>query len=311
MKIIKGKFEDLKQEEDLCVAIGMFDGVHRGHKAIIKEAVKISKKKNMKSAVFTFNIHPRTLIENVVTPPIITTNECKAKIIENLGVDYLFFVEFDEELRDVKDIDFLRNLIEIFNVKALVCGYNYNFGKDGSGDIELLNEYKDILNYELKVVDRVSFNSRKISSSIIRNKILSGNIKEANYLLGHNLSYSGEVIRGKNLANTIGFPTANVYVEPNMCFKNGVYVSLTYIGNEFYQSITNIGYTPTVQNDFKVMETNIFGFYEDIYGKNIRVEFLEFLREETKFSSVEKLKERVFKDICKSKEYFNKNIYNS
>lgn len=311
MKIVKGKLEDLKQNEDLCIAIGMFDGVHRGHKAIIREAVKISKEKNIKSAVVTFDIHPRSLIENVVTPRIITTNKSKSKIIELLGVDYLFFIEFNEDLRDLNDLVFLEKLCRNLNVNTIVCGYNYTFGKDGSGDINLLKEYKNKFNYDIKIIDRVSFNSKKISSSIIRNKILDGNIKEANYLLGHNLSYSGKVIRGKSLANTIGFPTANVAVDSNICIKNGVYISLTYIDSEVYQSITNIGYTPTVKNDFKVMETNIFGFYGNIYGKTIRVEFLEFLREEAKFSSVEELKERVFEDICKSKKYFNKNIYNA
>lgn len=310
MEIFKGRFKDLKQEEELCIAIGMFDGVHRGHRAIIKEAVNTAHGKCIKSAVFTFDVHPRSFIKDKEEPMILTSNSCKAEIIERLGADYLFFVEFNENLRDMENTDFLEMLVKNLNAKVIVCGYNYNFGKGGKGNVTLLNEYENILNYDLKVVDRVTFKGEKVSSSTIRKKILLGNIKEANELLGYNLFCKGTVIKGKNLAHTIGFPTANVSIDDNMCLRNGVYISLAYVDGKQYQSITNIGYTPTFENKFRVMETNIFGFSENIYGKEIKVEFLEFLRGETKFSSVEDLKEQVYKDIKLSKEYFSNNIYN-
>lgn len=311
MKIFRGNFEDLKQDEKLCIALGTFDGLHRGHRIIIKEAVESAKERNMKSAVFTFDIHPRNLILGAKAPKIVTDNVSKAKIIETLGVDYLFFANFNESLRDLEDKKFLEGLVKNLNARVIVCGYNYSFGKDGRGTSILLNQYKDILNYEVKVVERVSFNNQKISTSVIREYISSGNIKEANRLLGYNLFCTGEVVRGKNLAHTIGFPTANVIIDDNLCFKNGVYITLAHIDNAIYPSITNIGYTPTVESKFRVMETNIFNFSKDIYGKNIKVEFLEFLRGETKFSSVEALTERVNKDIELSKDYFNNSVYNS
>ncbi|MEG0641409.1 MAG: riboflavin kinase, partial [Clostridium sp.] len=182
---------------------------------------------------------------------------------------------------------------------------------DGRGNSLLLHQAKDSLNYDLKVVERVSFSTQKISSTIIREKIHTGKIKEANRLLGYNLFCSGEIVRGKGLAHTIGFPTANVIIDENLSFKNGVYITLAHINNNIYPSITNIGYTPTVESKFRVMETNIFNFDSEIYGKIIKVEFLEFLRDETKFSSVEALMERVNKDIIIAKEYFQNNIYNS
>ncbi|KMT23060.1 bifunctional riboflavin kinase/FAD synthetase [Clostridium cylindrosporum] len=311
MKIFKGNFESLKLSEEVCIALGTFDGVHRGHQAIIREAVETAKEKNLKSAVLTFDIHPRSLLYKVNAPKLITDNQSKSKIIETLGVDYLLFVKFDESLRNLDDLTFLEGLVKRLNAKAIVCGYNYTFGKGGRGNSDLLNHYSDLFHFDLKVVDRVSFGSEKISSTVIREKISQGNIKEANRLLGYNLFCIGEVVKGKGLAHTIGFPTANVIIEDNLCFKNGVYITLTHIDNSIYPSITNVGYTPTVESKYRVMETNIFDFSNNIYGKNIKVEFLEFLRGETKFPSVEDLIKRVNIDIKDSKEYFKNNIYNN
>lgn len=310
MKIFSGKFEDLHQNDEIVIALGMFDGVHRGHQTIIKEAVEIAKKRNMKSAVFTFDIHPRFLIEGVEPPKIVTDNLSKSKILETLGIDYLYFVRFDEELRDLENYKFIEGLVKKLNCKVIVCGYNYTFGKDGIGNIQLLNKYKENLSYDLNIVDRVSFNGSKISTTSIRKKILSGNISEANRLLGYSLFFTGKVVKGKGLANTIGFPTANIIIDDNLCFRNGVYITLTKVKNNIYPSITNVGYAPTVESQHRVMETNIFDFHEDIYGETITVEFLDFLRGEVKFSSVEELKERVDKDIKYSKEYFKNNVYN-
>lgn len=311
MKIINGDFEKLSSSEPICVALGTFDGVHRGHQAIIREAVDIAKKKGIKSAVLTFNKHPRSILFETGGPKIITDNNSKASIIETLGVDYLYFVNFNSEFRDLEDKDFLKGLVNNLKAKVIVCGYNYTFGKEGRGNSLLLHQSKDVLDYDLNVVERVSFVSQKISSTIIREKISTGNIKEANRLLGYNLFQSGKVVCGKGLAHTIGFPTANVIIDDKLSFKNGVYITLAHVDNSIYPSITNIGYTPTVESKFRVMETNIFDFSKDIYGKEIKVEFLEYLRDETKFASVGDLIDRVTMDIETAKEYFKNNIYNN
>ncbi|MEF9951222.1 MAG: bifunctional riboflavin kinase/FAD synthetase [Clostridium sp.] len=311
MKIINGDFENLSSSEPICVALGTFDGVHRGHQAIIREAVDIAKQMGIKSAVLTFNQHPRSILFETGGPKIITDNSSKATIIETLGVDYLFFVNFDKTLKDMEDKEFLKSLVTNLKAKVIVCGYNYTFGKEGRGNTLLLHQSKDVHGYELNVVERVSFSTQKISSTIIREKISTGNIKEANRLLGYNLFQSGVIVAGKGLAHTIGFPTANVIIDDKLSFKNGVYITLSHIDNSIYPSITNIGYTPTVESKFRVMETNIFDFNKDIYGKEIKVEFLEFLRDETKFDSVGELIQKISHDIETAKEYFKNNIYNS
>ena len=311
MKIFRGKLEYLIQNDDLSIALGTFDGVHRGHQAIIKEAVDIGKEKNIKSAVLTFDIHPRIFIPEQASPKIITDNNSKAKIIESLGVDYLFFVNFDESLRVLEYDRFLKYLVNNLKAKCIVCGYNYTFGKSGIGNTEILKQYKNIFNYDLKVVDRISFNNEKISSTIIREKISKGDIKDANRLLGYSLIATGEVVSGKCIGHTIGFPTANILIDDNLCFKNGVYITLAHIDNSIYPSITNIGYTPTIKSNYRVMETNIFNFSDDIYGKTITVEFLEFLRGETKFNSLEELVKKVNEDILTSKKYFQHTVYNT
>ena len=310
MKIIKENLYNIKINERLCIALGTFDGVHCGHKKIIQDVVNTSRSRNIKSAVLTFDKHPFSVLKPDEEIKIITDNNVKSSIISDLGVDYLIFVRFDDEFANIDAREFIKLLKNNLNAEILACGYNYSFGKMGKGNIQLLQELKNEFKYELHIMDRVTYHNHIVSSSIIRKKIESGKISDANILLGYILFHTGTVKKGKMLGRRLGFPTANIEIIENSCLKNGVYITNTYIEGEVYHSVSNVGYNPTVGNNKRNIETYIFDFNDDIYEKEIKVEFLEFIREEKKFQSVEELRERVIKDIDTAHEYFfNMNVY--
>lgn len=304
MKIIQESFYNIKMVDKLCIALGTFDGVHSGHKKIIENIVNTAKSRGIKSAVLTFDKHPFTVLKPGEKIKLITDNNVKAEIISSLGVDYLIFVRFDDEFANIDAAEFIKILKTDFNAEMLACGFNYTFGKKGKGNIQLLQKLKDEFNYELHVIERVTYHNHIVSSSIIRKKIETGKITDANILLGYNLFSKGIVKKGKMLGRRLGFPTANIDIIENSCLKNGVYITKTFIEGKIYNSISNVGYSPTVDSDKRNIETYIFDFNEDLYGKEIKIEFMEFIREEKKFSSVEELKKRVYKDIEAAKKYF-------
>jgi riboflavin kinase / FMN adenylyltransferase len=307
MKVIKSSLKDIQMSENLSIALGTFDGVHRGHQRIIKQAVISANKRNIKSAVLTFDKHPLTVLKPESNVRIITDNDTKAQLIEALEIDFLFFIDFNKDLANTEYIEFLRTLRYQYKADVITCGYNYSFGKDGKGNPLLLNHHKEELNYDLNVVERISYKNHNISSSIIREKIYSGKIDDANVLLGYNFFCSGEVISGKKLGSKLDFPTANIRIDENLCLANGVYISMTLIDGKFYPSISNVGYSPTLESKHRVMETHIFNFNENLYGRKLNVELLSYIRNEMKFSSVTELRDRVFCDIETAKQYFLEN----
>lgn len=311
MKIIEDRFENILVKDELSIALGTFDGVHRGHKEIIETAVLEAKKRGIKSAVFTFNKHPFEVLKPDASINLLTDSFTKSEIIKSLGVDYLFFIEFSRNFAGIEPDEFLDLLKNRLNACVLVCGFNYTFGKFGRGDINLLMRSQDKLDYNLNVIDKVSFQGRDISSSIIRNKIELGDIEEANQLLGHKYPFIGKVIKGKQLGRLLGFPTANISIPDNLCIKNGIYITFVYVDGVCYPSVSNIGYSPTFNQNKRLIEAHIFNYSGDLYSKVIKVEFLKFIRNEMKFSSMDELKEQVFSDMNTAKTYFSSTgVYN-
>lgn len=307
MKIIEDRIENIKIDEKLCIGLGTFDGIHRGHKKIIETAISMANRKNVKSAILTFDRHPFSIIKPTEKINMITDNYVKARIVEALGVDYLIFLQFSADFANIDPILFIELLKKNLNACGIICGYNYTFGKYGKGNTSLLDTYKETLDYDLKVIKPVKYNNNIVSSTLIREELKSGNICDANAFLGYNYFCQGMVFRGKKLGRKLGFPTANIKIPENLCIKNGVYITYTKIDDKYYQSISNVGYNPTVESDKRSVETFIFDFKGDLYEKEIKVEFLDFIREEKKFPSVNHLKEQVLSDIEKVKLYFQSN----
>lgn len=303
MKIIRDNFTKLMNVPTVIV-LGSFDGIHVGHRALIdgaKELAETIKKtlntEEIKIMVCTFKNHPLAVINKEICPKLIMGNKEKAELFERLGVDILNFMEFDREFMEISPADFIKNLREYYNAHGIVVGFNYRFGFKNLGDVELLEKSSVDFGYKLKVMEPVTVDGEVASSSVIRHNLQEGNIERANFLLKRPYMLKGTVIAGKQLGRTIDFPTVNLnYNKKYLVPKGGVYGTIVEYKKSFYRGITNIGFNPTVDGKKLSIETHILNFNENIYKKDIKIYFLEKIRDEKKFSSFEGLKEQLIKD---------------
>lgn len=297
MTIIKS-LDEVINVENTVVTIGNFDGIHKGHIKLIKEAVKEAKTKNYKSVVFTFENHPMRYFRADSIKHIIT-NEEKVKIFENLGVDIVFMIPFDEYMTKISATDFVKTILhEKLKCKMVIVGHDFTFARNKEGNANLLESLGKNYNMKVKVIEPIKIKGRRVSSSYIRNLINDGNVSEIKDFLGRNYFLEGEVIHARKIGRTIGFPTANLKAEDKLIIpKNGIYAVKVYIKNKVYYGATNIGYNPTVNGKALSIETNIIDFDEEIYGEIIKVEFLDRIRDEKKFNSLDELKSQLRKDV--------------
>ena len=284
----------------------MFDGVHFGHQKIISQLCEIAAQKNLESAILTFWPHPRTVFNPNDDLKLLNTIEEKTYFLEKHGIQNLFLQDFSAEFRNLTGEQFIRQiLVEKFHVKHLIIGYDHTFGKDKSGDFSLLQKLSPELGYEVQQVEAVDYGDQHISSTQIRNALNAGNVKLANEMLGYNYSISGTVIHGKKIGRTIGYPTANISIDQlKLLPKKGAYIVDVFLGERKLKGMLSIGTNPTVFGNSLSVEVYILEFDEDIYGKEISVNFREFLHDEIKFESIEKLIEKLDEDKI-STENFN------
>ena len=294
--------EEIKHNKNIVI-LGNFDGVHKGHQVILQKAVERAKEKGLKTIVYTFSEYPK----NQQTK--ITTCSEKAYFLDKNKIDYLCLEQF-EKVRNYSPEEFIEKVIvNDLNAAEVYCGFNFTFGKGKSGNVETLKKLLEERNLKLNVQKAVLDDDGEIiSSTRIRNYIKEGNFEKVRELLGHNFIILGEVIYGKQLGRVIGFPTANLKFENKIYPEFGVYgVKIHIQGDEkIYNGVMNIGRNPTVNVGILSVETNIFDFNEDIYGKIILIEVLENIRYEKKFSSVDKLKEQIGKDASYWKNKIDK-----
>ena len=288
-----------EKAEKTAVALGFFDGLHLGHTEVIKRAML---KPGLKSVIFTFNDNTPLPKFQSKEGSCIITHEQKLMLFEKLGIDYIFAPDFSH-VKDVTAEDFVRLVLaERLNAAYVVCGYDFRFGKGGEGNPEMLSRICSELGIECETVPAVQVDGEIVSSTAIRKLIREGNVEKANKLLGYELSYSIPVIEGNRLGRTIGFPTINQIIPPEMVQpKRGVYASWTVVDGKTYKSITNIGVKPTVRSSGEVVtETYIIGFSGDLYGKTVRISLRFFLREEVKFEGLSSLGEQLARDVIRS-----------
>lgn len=288
----------IENTSEYAVCLGRFDGVHKGHRELILKTVSYAKENNLKSGAVTF-------IRNYEKDKIYPL-EIQMKIMEELGIDTLFAVVFNEKFKNTSPDEFVENyLIKYFKAKCVVCGFDFKFGKNREGNADKLKEYDKYFN--LFVIPPVYDDEEIVSSSLIKKLLSEGNIKRANSLLCRKFEISGVVCEGNKIGRTINYPTANIYIEPSQCkIYPGVYSSYTNTGKRKHQSISNIGVAPTVRNGEKViLETNIMEYNETLYNKNITVSFVDFIRGERKFKDIDELKNTICCNIETAKEHFN------
>ena len=291
MKIIRS-IADFDTSEKTIVTIGTFDGIHVGHKKILKNLITTARKEGKKSVLLTFFPHPRMVLQKDKTILLLNTLDEKSMLLEKMGLDYLIIHPFNKEFSRLNALDFVRDvLVNKLNTSRLIIGYDHHFGKNREGNIHQLKEYSLLYDFKIEENPAQDIDDVSVSSTKIRSALKEGNLKTANNYLGYYYMISGAVVRGKKLGGTIGFPTANIEIkEPyKLIPSTGVYVIRTQINNVLYNGIMNIGFNPTVLGKYKTIEAHLFDFNENLYGKKIKIEFLYFLREEQKFKSVKEL----------------------
>ena len=305
MKYIRNTV-DFQIEEDTVISLGKFDGIHRGHE-LLMERLAEKKREGLKAAIFTFDIPPRRNVQHVEAK-VLTTNEEKMHIFEEMGIDYLIECPFTEEVMHMEPEDFIRMLVERLHVKCIVAGEDFRFGHNRRGDYRMLQEYAGKLGYEALILKKMKEDARDISSTFVREEIAAGNIEKANHLLGYRYFVKGMVKHGNQIGRTIGIPTINLIPpEEKLLPPFGVYVSEVAIGEERYQGVTNVGCKPTIEGNNPVgVETYLLDFHENVYDRIVTVEFISKIRAEHKFENIEALKEQMENDIAYTEAYFRK-----
>lgn len=297
--------DEIRDNEPCTLALGNFDGVHKGHQALVGKTVKTAKKLGIKSAVFTFSNHPKSMIGGGREFKNIAYSEEKEALIEAMGADYIFNIEFNEKIMTMAPEAFIQELlIDRFKAAEVFCGFNYRFGYKAGGNVTLLRKEGKRLGFKVNVIEPVTIDGEVVSSTLIRSLIKSGEVDECAKYLGRNYDIGGEVVVGNRLGKSIGFPTSNIMIDENMVTPpNGVYITYCIYNGKKYPSVTNVGVKPTVGTYKKNVETHIFNFNKELYGKHIKVEFLKMTRDEVKFNSIEELSAQIARDCEEAKEY--------
>lgn len=281
------------------VTLGIFDGVHRGHRSLLDRLVLRSGETNGESVVITFSPHPRLVLDqNSNNLSFLSTMEEKQTLLENANIDHLIIIEFNNRFSKIQACDFIKDvLVEKVGTKHLIIGYNHHFGRNSTGDFNTIKQCAESFNFRVEQVHGFLTEEGAISSSIIRNALLKGMIDDANRWLGYSYSIRGTVVEGRQIGRSLGFPTANI--KPDYQYKlvpgNGVYAVEIQSDGLIYPGMLSIGSNPTVNNDpgIRSIEAHILNFDKDIYGKNISVIFRKRLRDEKKFMNTEQLVEQM------------------
>lgn len=290
-----------------AVALGTFDGLHKGHMAVINRAV-VRGYSGLVPVILLFSNHPMETLCGVA-PKELLTGDLKQREIEKTGCTP-HVVSFAKIRKMTPEKFFTKILLEELNAEFISCGFNFRFGKNGAGDTKILAELCKKYNVELSVAPEVDFESRAVSSTRIRTAIAEGEIKKANEMLGRYFSYDFTVVHGDNRGGKVlGIPTVNQRFPDNFILpKFGVYASFTVVDGQVYPSVTNIGIRPTIGGDTAGSETYIIGFSGDLYGKNPEVGLITYLRDEKKFESLEELSAQMKRDGEKAEEIFNSEV---
>ncbi|MGG7057654.1 bifunctional riboflavin kinase/FAD synthetase [Clostridium tertium] len=285
------------KESDNYVALGSFDGLHYGHLSLVRKTVQVAKEKNGKSMVFTYKNHPKTIVKPDSVPKLIMDLDTKLEYLDEENVDIVVLRTFTKEFMSIEAEDFIKLLCEDYNVKGIVVGFNFRFGHKNLGNVDLLKDLQSKYGYELYIIDPYTYKGDIISSTRVRNCILEGNVSEATNMLSKPYLIKGKVIHGKQLGRTIGIPTANLEFDSKMVIpKKGVYYTNVKYKGSIFKGLTSVGYNPTVNGKELTIETYILNFDEMIYGEEIKVYFVERIRDELKFDTLDELVEQIRKD---------------
>ena len=309
MKVLNNNIS-FNKNEYIVATIGYFDGIHFGHKKILTSIVKNAKSNKGLSMVITFWPHPRIVLGKNKKIELLSTMKEKENILKSIGIDLLYVIKFTKEFAKITAKDFTINFLsKKLKIDKLVIGYNHNFGNNREGNYNYLKNNKNLYQFKIQEISKQQINKEiEISSSLIRENLIEGNIKKASKMLGYNYFLKGKVIKGDGIGSKINYPTANINIENSkkLIPGDGVYAIIIEIKKIKYLGMLNVGYRPTENGKDKRFEVHIFDFNSNIYNKKIKIEFIEKIRNEKKFKNLAELKNQLKKDKIQTIKIINK-----
>lgn len=310
MKVICGLGNFSKNKSGpKVVAVGVFDGVHAGHRLILRSVRNEAKKRNLLSAVVTFSFHPDILLKPFEKMFSLTSLKEKLSLIEQAGIDICYVINFTRSFADMPPEKFIKDiLLKRINMVTLCVGEDFVFGKGARADRLALSHMALDFNFSLKIIKHLKMNGRIVSSSLIRGLLRDGSLQKAKYFLGRAFSFSGKVVKGDGLGGSLGFPTANIRTGREIELPDGVYATFVFLSGRRFEGATYIGKKPTCARNSKYrnIEVYLFSFNRNIYGRELKIEFIRKIRDSRKFSSKEELVINIRKDIKTAKSIFKK-----
>ncbi|EOR95580.1 Riboflavin kinase [Arcticibacter svalbardensis MN12-7] len=310
MKVYR-HIDEFVKLDNAIVTIGTFDGVHLGHRKIISRLVEEAKRLNGQSVILTFFPHPRMILHpEDQSLKLITTIDEKIQQMEKLGVDHLIITPFTRDFSNLSPDEYIHQiLVDKIGTKKIIIGYDHHFGKDRQGNFLKLEECAPLYHFSVEEITEQDIHDVAVSSTKVRQALTAGDVKTAEEFLGYAFQLTGQVIKGDQIGRTIGFPTANLYVEETykLIPADGIYAVLIEFPEEgtILQGMGYIGNRPTINGMSRNIEVNIFDFNKDIYGKKIRIHFLHFIRGDLKFHSLQKLTEQIKQDQITALQLLN------
>jgi riboflavin kinase/FMN adenylyltransferase len=290
------------------VTLGTFDGLHTGHQKVLKNLVAKAHQNNAEAVLLTFFPHPRMVLQKEIDIKLINTLDERIQLLKNIGLDVLIVQEFNTEFSNQTAYNFVKNiLVNKLNTAHLIIGYDHHFGKNREGNLSQLKSYAQKFNFKISEISKLDINNIAVSSTKIRLAIEQGNMVDANTYLGYPFMLTGEIVKGKNLGEKIGFPTANLFIKEayKLLPKTGAYIVKSEIDEQTVFGMMNIGYRPTVAGKNQTIEIHFFNLNQNLYGKIIQIDVLSFLRNEIKFDSVAALQEQLQLDKATALNYIS------
>ncbi|MDB5272587.1 MAG: riboflavin biosynthesis protein RibF [Chitinophagaceae bacterium] len=303
MKILYN-LDDFPSDIQSVVSIGTFDGVHKGHQLILQE-LKKQTSTHQKSVVFTFWPHPKKILSNGPSPKLLSTLDERLELLEKAGIDYTVVIPFTKELSELSARAFVEEiLVKKLHLRKIIIGYDHKFGNDRTGDLAFLQRVSNEFHFEVQEIPAQYIEQTAVSSTKIRKALEEHHCKEATLHLGHYYSIAGEVVKGKQLGRTLGYPTANLHIsDPDKLIpSDGIYAVWAEGSFGIRPAMMSIGNNPTIPGASHSIEVHLFNLNEDLYTQQVRVYFVEYMRAELKFSGLEALKEQLHQDELHAKE---------
>ena len=304
MEILRSIPELSRLPGPLFLAIGVFDGMHLGHQAVISTSAEHARSVNGTPVVVTFDPHPEKVLRPQAAPHLLTATQHKIGLIRDLGVGHLLIIAFDKQFAATEPEDFVKQLVKHSKPLREICvGHEWSFGKNRRGNLGLLKKLGAQFDFEVVGIPPVTMNGELVSSTAIRHAVQTCDLRKAAVMLGREYTILGTVVRGDDLGKKIGFPTANLSAHNEQFPPNGVYFAQAILNGVIYPGVVNLGYRPTVSSEKdRVLEIHLFDFDRDIYGSDLEVRFVRYLRPEKKFESVEALARQIALDVKQARE---------